>query len=72
MEYNMSVLVSSTTKYSFKPAEIKKLIATDLKEKEENIELRFVLQDTADDRFSQSSSYEVTSVEVTINHKTKS
>lgn len=62
----MSILKSEMTKLTFKPAQLKKLIAADLDKNESDIEIRYVVQNTADDRFSSYPSYELTEVEVTI------
>lgn len=62
----MPILQSRETKYTFSTQEITKLIAADLGKKEENIRVDFVVQDTSDDRFGHSPSYQLTKIEVTV------
>lgn len=65
----MSILTSDTTQYRFTPDQMKKLIAADLNVDEHDVTVRFVVQDTADDRFGGGPSYGMTHVEVTVKSK---
>jgi hypothetical protein len=67
----MPILVSNQIQYKFNPSEITKLIANDLGKRVEDVTVRFVVQDTSDDRFGRSASYEVTHIEVTVNNDIK-
>ena len=61
----MSILKSEMTKLTFKPEQLKKLIAADLGKNENDIEIRYIVQDTSDDRFRSYPSHQLTEVEVT-------
>jgi hypothetical protein len=66
----MSILVAREETYEFDKASITKLIAADLNVPEEKVKVEFVIEDTADDRFSGGyNHYEVTSIRVRVDKK---
>lgn len=67
----MSILKSNVTQYTFNTNQIKELIAADLNMDVDKITVKFNVQNTADDRFGNSTNYELVDIQVIIKNDIK-